>query len=81
MELKPIFNIFYKYKETDSLIKCIRLKSYCEQPRIHEILHIKCPIIRLIRCQMDHMDNRLSDAFNICNRFGISEYSVCPKGS
>ncbi|KAJ8970988.1 hypothetical protein NQ317_004897 [Molorchus minor] len=45
-----------------------QLEPYCKQPRVHEILHIKCPIIRLVRCQMAHVECRLTDTIDNCQR-------------
>lgn len=36
--------------------------------RIDEILHIKCPIIRLVECQMNHMESRFSEISTSCRR-------------
>ncbi|KAJ8939765.1 hypothetical protein NQ318_004179, partial [Aromia moschata] len=55
---------------------CNQLEPYCKQPRIHEILHIKCPIIRLIKCQMEHMDHRLSQAYDLCQRKKTLSYKL-----
>ncbi|XP_018576357.1 uncharacterized protein LOC108914924 [Anoplophora glabripennis] len=43
-------------------------ESYYQQPRIHEILHIKCPIIGLVRFQMNNMEYRLSESVDMVQR-------------
>lgn len=45
------------------------LEPYSKYPTVHEILHIKCPIIGLVRFQMNNMEHRLSDSVNMCQRF------------
>ncbi|KAJ8919246.1 hypothetical protein NQ315_003829 [Exocentrus adspersus] len=52
------------------------LKPYCKEPRIHEILHIKCPIIGLIRFQMNNMEHRLSESVDICKRKQTWKYKL-----
>lgn len=44
---------------------------YSRQATVHEILHIKCPIIGLIRFQMNNMEHRLSESFDMCQRFEL----------
>lgn len=36
--------------------------------RIDEILHIKCPIIKLVECQMNHMESTFAELSNHCQR-------------
>lgn len=36
--------------------------------RVNEILHIKCPIIRLVECQMNHMENKFAEITTNCLR-------------
>nr|CAH7758273.1 unnamed protein product [Callosobruchus chinensis] len=42
-------------------IRSLVKQAYCAQPNIHEIFHIKCPIICLIRCQIAHANDRFTE--------------------
>ncbi|KAG5896533.1 hypothetical protein JTB14_020506 [Gonioctena quinquepunctata] len=53
---------------TDVCEYSTQLPPYHQNPRIHDILHLKCPVIRLVRCQMNHVDTRLDEAIEYCRK-------------
>lgn len=53
-----------------------QLLSPYNKSRIDEILHIKCPIIRLVECQMNHMENRFAELSIHCKRKNSLSYRI-----
>lgn len=47
-----------------------------DKSRIDEILHIKCPIIRLVECQMNHLESKFAELSNHCKRKNKWRYRI-----
>lgn len=57
---------------TDSL----QLEPYRKNPKFHEILHIKCPVIKLVHFQMVHVDTRLAETLSECKKRQTLSYKI-----